>query len=235
MSAFDEFRLKAWPHRFTGELKVAQMMGGIPTDPKVAEGWIKSKMGLDDAAQIQALVAETMLTRKISMEEAVEAVNTNRHLNGFKRNADNVLYYETRCLKSAIKEACSIAADTNKIAARGFGNNTRKGIISFVAEHVFVLGDEISLGVTEPTGVLQKFVHTFRGSGIQYEEYVTDATLTFSVVTDHPFSDEDWAMIWLTMEQEGIGASRSQGYGRFQMQRWERQTPLVTKKTAAKK
>lgn len=234
MSAFDEFRLKAWPHRFTGEILVSQIMGGTPTDPKVAEGWLKSKMGFDSETQLQALIAETMASRKISMEEAIEEVNTNKHLNGFKRDADGILYYEGRCLKAAIKEACSVAADTDKIAARGFGNNTRKGILSFVAEHVFVVDDVISLGVDKPTGVLQKFVHTFRGSGIQYEEYVENATLSFSVWSDHDFSDQDWAMIWLTMEQEGIGASRSQGYGRFTMTKWERQTPMTTKKVAKK-
>jgi hypothetical protein len=29
-------------------------------------------------------------------------------------------------------------------------------------------------------------------------------------------------MIWLTAEQLGIGATRSQGYGRFVLTRWER-------------
>lgn len=234
MSAFDEFRLKAWPHRFTGEILVNQIMGGTPTDPKVAEGWLKSKMGFDSDAQLQELVAKSMAERGLALEEAIEEVNTNKHLNGFKRDANGGLYYEGRCLKAAIKESVSIAADKDKIQARGLGNNTRKGILSFVAEHVFVVDDQIGLGVTLPTGVLQKFVHTFRGSGIQYEEYVENATLTFSVWSDHDFSDEDWAMIWLTMEQQGIGASRSQGYGRFTMTKWERQTPMVTKRSAKK-
>jgi CRISPR/Cas system CSM-associated protein Csm4 (group 5 of RAMP superfamily) len=36
-------------------------------------------------------------------------------------------------------------------------------------------------------------------------------------------------MIWLTAEQQGIGASRSQGFGRFEVTSWER----LSGKTAA--
>lgn len=70
--------------------------------------------------------------------------------------------------------------------------------------------------------ISQRFVHTWRGSGIQMEEYVTDAKLAFTVTTDHDFSTEEWALLWLTGEQQGIGATRSQGYGRYEVTRWER-------------
>lgn len=59
-----------------------------------------------------------------------------------------------------------------------------------------------------------------RGTGIQYEEYVTDAVIGFTVLTDHKFTDEQWAMIWLTGEQQGLGATRSQGYGRYTVTEW---------------
>ena len=109
-----------------------------------------------------------------------------------------------------------------------------------------VAEDQISLGVKEPTGILQKFVHTFRGSGIQYEEYVEDATLSFTVMSDFDFDaprkdkykdldlDQFWGVIMVTMEQQGIGASRSQGYGRFTTTKWERQTPLILKSRSKK-
>lgn len=78
------------------------------------------------------------------------------------------------------------------------------------------------LGVTEPTGVSQRFVHTFRGSGIQYEEYVTDAEIRFTVTTDYDFTEEQWAMLWLTGQQQGIGATRSMGFGRYEVIKWDR-------------
>ena len=85
-----------------------------------------------------------------------------------------------------------------------------------------MVDDRLYLGTVEPTGVMQRFVHTYRGSGIQYEEYVEDAKISFTIETDHLFTDEQWAMIWLTGEQQGIGASRSQGFGRYEVTGWER-------------
>lgn len=97
---------------------------------------------------------------------------------------------------------------------------TNKGLLGFIAEHVCVVEDRLHLGVTEPTGITQRFVHTFRGSGIQYEEYVADAVIDFTVLADWDFADEQWAMIWLTGEQQGIGATRSQGFGRYTVTHW---------------
>lgn len=98
---------------------------------------------------------------------------------------------------------------------------SNKGTLSFFPEHVFVQEDRIPLGVTEPTGIAQRFVHTWRGSGIQYEEYVDQAKVTFTVATESKFSEEQWALLWLTAEQNGLGASRSQGYGRFEVVGWK--------------
>lgn len=222
MGAFDEYKNKIWKYRFAGELFIPVIAGGTPTDPKVAEAWIKTKMGIDSEQQIQEMVAKTMVERGVTADVAAEEVNMNRHLNGFKRTEDGELFYEGRCLKACIKEAVSVAADVGNIKPRGFGNNSRKGVLSFVAEHVFVPETRLLLGVKEPTRVLQKFVHTFRGSGIQYEEIVENATVSFTVETDHDFTDEEWAAIWLTAEKQGLGASRSQGFGVFEVTKWER-------------
>jgi len=66
-------------------------------------------------------------------------------------------------------------------------------------------------------------VSTFRGTGIQYEEYVDDAKVDFTLMADHDFTEQEWATIWLTGEQQGIGASRSQGYGRYEVSKWVRE------------
>ena len=54
-----------------------------------------------------------------------------------------------------------------------------------------------------------------------YEEYATDVKLTFTVATDVKFTEEMWALLWLTGQEQGIGASRSQGYGRYEVTRWD--------------
>lgn len=230
---FDKFRAEAWPYTFSGTIRVDRMAGGTPTDPKVAEGWIRSKVADKDEI-VRSLVAEAMTSRGISVEAATAEVDMNQHLNGFKRyrcddcpptgafcaTGQHELFAEGRQLKACIKEACSVAVAAGKMEARGWGK-TNKGLLGFIAEHVMVVEDRLPLGTYEPTGVAQRFVHTFRGNGIQYEEFVENCTFDFTVISDYPFKDRDWAMIWLTAEQQGIGASRGQGFGRFTLERWE--------------
>lgn len=213
-SVFAKYAPKAYPHTFNGTLHVGCIAGGIPTDPKVAEGWLRTKLAAADDLIRQA-VAETMAERGVTAEEAAAIVDQSRHLNGFKRD-EHGLYIEGRQLKAAIKEAANVRWPKDRWGP------SRKGTLSFFAEHVFVQEDRLPLGVAEPTGVNQRFVHTWRGSGIQYEEYVTDAKVDFTVATDCDFTAEQWALLWLTGEQQGIGATRSQGFGRYEVVRWER-------------
>lgn len=227
-SVFERYAPKAYPHNFRATIHLERIAGGIPTDPKVAEGWIRSKIGetADDA--IRAEVSRAMIERaaqfteeitpaqKVQMEKEILAeVNANRHLNGFKRD-ENGLYIEGRQVKAAIKEAANVRWPKDRWGP------SRKGTMSFFAEHVFVQEDRIPLGVTAPSEVAQRFVHTWRGSGIQYEEVVHDVTVSFTVATDHDFSAEQWAMLWLTGEKQGLGATRSQGYGRYTVIGWDK-------------
>lgn len=219
-SVFSRYESKSYPYRFEGTLLVRTIAGGTPTDAQVAEGWLKTKLA-DKDDLIREAVAEVMAERGITADEAVKYVDLLKHLNGFKRDKERggELYIEGRQLKAAIKEAACVARSVGKLPDRW--GLTRKGIESFVAEHVFVVEDRLHLGVTEPTGIMQRFVHTFRGTGIQYEEYVEDAKVNFTVESDHDFKAEAWAQLWLTGERQGIGASRSQGFGRYEVVRWE--------------
>ena len=223
-SVFASYQAKAWPYRFAGTLHIGTIAGGTPSDDKVAEAWLRTKLA-DKDDLIREAVAKTMVERGIDAEEAAREVDSLKHLNGFKRDPETGLYIEGRQLKAGLKEAVNIAANAGKITTKGWGDpdnaNYKKGIKAWFPEHVFVLEDRLPLGVTEPTGIVQRFVHTPRGTGIQYEEYVEDAKVSFTVVTDHKFTDEQWAMIWLTGEQQGIGASRSQGFGRYEVTSWE--------------
>jgi hypothetical protein len=42
------------------------------------------------------------------------------------------------------------------------------------------------------------------------------------VHADWEFTEEQWAAMWLTGEQNGLGAQRSQGNGRYTVTRWDR-------------
>lgn len=232
MSVFEKYKAKAYPFNYVAELLVPVINGGTPTDPNVAEGWLKGVLGADKDDLIREAVAEVMVERGIGTEEAAEEVSKRRHLNGFKRG-EHGLYIEGRQIKAAIKEAANIrwpngrwSVDKNGkvrlLIKSGDERTSGKATRSWIAEHVSVQDSTVYLGVDEPSGVNQRFVHTFRGSGIQYEEYVSDAKLTFTVATDVELTEEMWALIWLTGQEQGIGASRSQGYGRYEVTRWDK-------------
>lgn len=218
-SIFAAQQWKAYPYRFAGTLHVGILLGGIPSDDKVAENWLKAKLVPDDDEALRKAVAETMLERGITADEAVKIVADLKTLNGFKRDDDG-LYYEGRQLKAALKEAVSIAVAAGKVDLRGWGQ-TRKFLTSYFPEHVFVAEERLHVGRTQPDGVQRQFVHSRYGSSIAHSEFVKGVDIHFTVVTDHSFKPDDWAMIWSTGEQNGIGAGRSMGFGTYEVTRWE--------------
>lgn len=251
-NVFAEYIPQVYPFTFAGRLHIERLMGGTPSDPNVAEGWLKSKMGITKEEALQEAVAEVMAARGCTEEEALADVNRRKHLNGFKKNEDGDLYIEGRHLKAALKEAASVARAAENLASR-FGT-TNKGTLSFVAEHIIVVEDRLVLGkfnpatgkvenVTECDEIVQSFPRNpmTRQTGIQYTEAVDDAVIEFTVQTDWPFTAKEWAAIWVTGGNQGIGASRSQGYGRYKVTRWDmigtgiRINADKTKKEAAKK
>lgn len=219
-SAFATYTDRAWPHRFNATITVRNMAGGVPSDPRVAEGWLRTKLTDNRDDLIRDLVAQTMVERGITADEATELVDITKHLNGFKRN-EHGLYFEGRQLKAAIKEAASVARAADKLKKQWGATN--KGVLGFVAEHIMVVEDTLQLGVTEPSRILQSFPKNPRTgqTGIQYTEVIDEATFDFTVISDHKFTDEEWAMLWLTGEQQGVGAGRSQGFGRYEVTSWE--------------
>jgi hypothetical protein len=244
-NVFADLQDRVYPFKFAGELQIEQLMGGTPSDPKVAEGWLKSRMGIDKDDILQEKVAEVMAARQLSEAEALDEVTKLKHLNGFKRErcsncppgalcASNAhqLFIEGRHLKAGIKEAASVARSVDNLSSR-YGA-TNKGTLSFVAEHIVVQEDRLYLyqqdpetgrtkPVMEPTGVQQSFPRNpiTRQTGIQYTEYVTDAIVAFTILSDYEWTREEWGAIWLTGGNQGIGASRSQGYGRYTVRAWD--------------
>ncbi len=237
---FSKWDNESYAYRFRARLEIGTIVGGIPSDPQVATGWLKSKLQETDE-RIREMVADVMVERSVGIEEATQIVNELKNLNGFKRTEEGVLFIEGRQVKAAIKEAVSVAVAAGKLDMTGWGK-TRKWLTNYLPEHVFVLEETIPLyqydtedellpeeatnetpltPVTSQTGIIQQFVHTHRGSSIQYQERVDNAVIEFTVVTDHPFAVKEWAMIWTTGERNGLGASRSQGYGTYGVTRWE--------------
>jgi len=265
-SVFANFEQRIYTHRYAVQLHVGKLVGGTPTDPDVAGGWIRTKMGITTDAAVTAAVEEVMAkTPGLTVEAAMDEIASRRNLSGFKRrfdtptarmvqrqavehginvlNRDGVtstlrrysqadaeriigeLLIEGRQVKAMIKEAAMIAVGAGHVKKGRIWGETSKGMLSFLVEHLFVKEDEILLGVTDPSVVNQSFVHTFRGSGIKLEEVLHDAVVDFELWCDYDFMaiDKDFfAKMFVVGQQNGLGASRSQGFGRFVVTKFDK-------------
>lgn len=213
------FDAHAYPYRYAIDLHVPQLAGGVPANPDAARAHIERKLRDNDTI-LRSAVAELMVEKGITADEAAQEVRSQNHVVTFRRDPERGLWIGGYQLKAAIKEAANVARAVGRLPARW--GLTKKGIEGFVAEHVFVVEDRLYLGVDEPSGSVQRFVQTWRGSGISIQEYVEDAKLSATIETDHEFSEEEWAILWTTGERQGVGATRSQGFGRYYVTRWER-------------
>lgn len=213
---FEQARKRIYSHHWKGQALVQHLAGGTPSDPKVIRNWLRSKFE-DKEEQITRMVQETMEERGLDANAALENLAETTNVNGFKRG-ENGLYVEGRQLKACLKEAANI-----RWAKERWGP-TKKGTMSYFAEHVFVLENQIPLGLENPDFVNQTFVHTWRGSSIKYEEVVKEAKIEWTIVSDVAIPETKWEDLWVTAERQGLGASRSQGNGQFTMVGWEKLT-----------
>lgn len=227
---FAKYAGEVWKHTYEVTLKLRDIAGGVPSDPKVAEGWIKSKVkDSTKSDRIQQAVQQMMAERNLTEAQAVEELNKHRNVNGFWRDGTTgQLYIEGRQVKAALKEAVSVAVAAGNLEARKWGK-TNKGAISFAAEHIQVMTGQVLLyhedwtPMKEATRVLQTFpVNPItKQTGIQYTEVCENALAMFRVATDcEDFSEEAWATIFLTGGLQGLGASRSQDHGRYEVIEW---------------
>lgn len=235
MGVFSKYESEAWPFWYEGELLVGTLAGGIPQDPKIVESWIRAKLSdTRSEAEVMQVVATTMAELGVGKDEAItQAASTMVGVNGFKRDEAG-LYIEGRQLKAAIKEATMVAVNAGKITSKGWGSpdnaSFKKLIKGWLPEHVFVVEERLHIlrggePVETHDGVNQKFVHTHRGDSISYEQFVRDAEVPFTIKSDFEITERDWAMLWLTGEMQGVGASRSQEYGRYRITRWDQIPP----------
>jgi hypothetical protein len=222
MSVFDDFKNRIYSQSYRATLLVSELHGGVPMNPEVARKWLEIRLTGDEEylANLQAqVVTELGIDQNLTDDELLDEMTRRNNLNGFKRTESEELYIEGRQVKAMLKEAVSIAVAGGHLNGRGWGK-TNKGLKSFMSEHLFITEKRIGLGVSEPTGVHQRFVSTWKGTGIQMEEYVQDAKASFSVLTDHDWPKDFWPTIWVIAEENGLGAARAMGFGTFEVIDW---------------
>jgi len=214
---------------------IDKLVGGIPSSPSVIKGWLKARMEVGDR-ELQELVEQTLMERfpdrQPTVDELADALLSTEaapSINGFKRiPGTGELAYEGRCMKAAIKEfANSAYPGTSWPGKDKVAKGYRKGLMSTLAERVFVREIYIGLGVKEPTGVEERVKHVMTPQGprssISRVEYVQQPTLEFHLrVRDDFLPRSAWARIWQVGEEIGIGADRGRSDGRFELLAFER-------------
>lgn len=224
---------------YTATLKFREkILGGTPKNPKVIEGWLRAKTGVSDDVEIRQMMMRTLkelgadVNEDMSYDELVEAseaLASVKQTNGFKVN-DEGLYVEDRAIKACLKEAVAILYPWGPDGKWG---ETKKGAKSYFVETVFVGPRQVSLGMKEPSGVEMMMVHAKGPQGpthsLNYAEYVLEPELTFevqvlkdSIGKKGKTHNGDWPEIWTLAQELGLGAGRSQGFGRFDVVKWDK-------------
>lgn len=206
------------------------IVGGIPSDKSVIEGWIRSRMDLGDAA-ISELVEQTVEERGVlTPDEAIEAVMQSElapSVNGFKRDDNGELCIEGRIVKAALKEWMNSAYPGTKFPGKTKIDGLRKGLMRYAAEAVRVDDLLIGLGVKEPTAIEERIKHVMTPQGprssINRVEVVEQPEVTFTISVRDDFIPEDaWARIWSVGEAIGLGSDRGRSDGQFELTEWQR-------------
>lgn len=208
---------------FTG-----RVLAGVPKDAKLMEGWLRSKAGITDEEELRVMMARALrdLGAEVSegatfeeIEQASASIADTKSC-AFKRNGAGP-YLEGRQLKAALKEAINVAYPKTAWGKTG------KGSKNYLAERVFVDNEHLLLEDASDDGVefIVKHISDRGGkrSALGYYEYSDKPRIGCSVsVLDDCFKSNEWARIWVAAERLGLGAMRSQGFGPFEVVRWER-------------
>ena len=198
-----------------------KICGGIPKEGDLIKAWVEASTGYDDE-MAQKIIEET--TTQVATEE-IEKVKEKRSWNCFKRD-EKGLYIESRQVKALLKECANILKGTKGATPIIDIRNLKHKL----AERVFVEPPRIYLGTAEPNGHIERGIHVWTAQGprnaIKRADYVMQPCLQFRlrVLNDGLITEDVLRKILIHGQLIGIGADRSQGYGKYTLLRLELQT-----------
>lgn len=208
-----------------------RIAGGTPRNPKLIEGWLRSKAKIDDRDTLDEMILQTMRDMEVEfdddmpIDEVIDLVvkcSKDKNTLGFRSN-ENGLYLESRCLMAALREAVNVRYPwpTAKWGP------TKKTAKSWLVERACIYPEFVPLGRMEPDGFFPHTGHVSGPSGkrstLTNYEYVQDVVLDFELhVADHcEISDDQWKNVWIQLGKQGIGAFRSQQFGKCYVSKFE--------------
>src|SRR5262249_2474247 len=93
-----------------------KLLGGVPKDPQLIEGWLRSRAGLTDPDEIRHMMLRTLAELGVEtrddmsfeqLEQASAAVAARKQTTGFKVG-ERGLYVEARQIKAMLKESTNV-------------------------------------------------------------------------------------------------------------------------------
>ena len=159
--------------------------------------WLRARLSMGDV-HLEEIAAEVIANRDeaLSVDDRLDAIMSSEHapsINGFLRDPDTgELVLEGRCVKAGLKEwANSAYPGVDWPGKTAVSKGFRKGLMSTLAERVFVAERFIGLGVKEPDLVQERIKHvkTPQGpkSAVNRVELVDTPTLSFTLKVHDDF------------------------------------------------
>jgi hypothetical protein len=197
------------------------LCGGVPKNPDLIKGWIKAKTGFDDkTTEVQTQEALDTLTEEV----------TEKSWNGFPGD-ERGLFIWTRQVKALFKECATMLRYT--VDKRGSKQIFQHGFeIKSIQPDLKNAHNRLYLGKKEADGFIEGPIHvqTAQGprSAIKRVDYVEGTELSFEIwvlmtaTAETRHIGEKHIVEMLRFGQEnGIGADRSQGHGKFDVTSFE--------------
>lgn len=200
-----------------------RLLAGKPAALDAANAMLKAR-GLEDHIEAVADIVDPDLRAK-----AAERIAKDEGLCEFTRRNDRPgIWMPSNNIKACLKENWSVLG--LRVKVRGSRGALAEGLFvcgippAHVDQHDAAERDWIYLG-DKPDGTLEAVSHTVGPSGpvssIKRHEYVVKPILRFDIIiataesVNEKISDDELAKTLVHASEHGIGACRSQGYGKF--------------------
>ena len=212
--------------RYRVTLKIREkLFGGVPKNPDLIEAWVKARTGYDDEL--------TKAQTKEALETQTEEIAAGSGMwTGFASD-DVGIFLHTRNVKAMFRESSTLLGITQKkrgskqIIQHGFevkGCVVKNSKLATSESHVYFMKDDNILAV--PDGSEEGPIHVMTAQGprtaLKRQDFVEEAMLAFDVwilktesAEKRHLGEKDLHHMLTHAQENGLGASRSQGNGKF--------------------
>lgn len=208
-------------NRFAVKLCLVDIVGGIPKNPKLIEGWVNATNKDKTEEERKAIIEATREELPDLSDDVVEKTSV-----GFKSD-ENGLYIEGRQLKAMLKEAGNIikniAPGKKKVKKEMVEGTGITNLKNKVADQMFVEEVKVHLGREKPDEIEERPIHVMTAQGprdaLKRVEicYGCEIGFTISLRRESEITRDTMFAILDYNQMLGLGADRSQGRGRFEV------------------